>query len=60
MPKKYSRQFRKMVAELICVQHEGTIKTAEEFAQQHKAMHSNSNAKKSAKRPFNNNNKKKN
>lgn len=31
MPKKYSRQFRKMVAELICVQKEGTIKTAEEF-----------------------------
>lgn len=31
MPKKYSRQFRKMVAELICVQREGTIKTAEEF-----------------------------
>ncbi|MCQ2336341.1 MAG: DUF4290 domain-containing protein [Paludibacteraceae bacterium] len=30
------------------------LKTAEEFAQQHKAMHSNSNAKKSAKRPFNN------
>lgn len=34
------------------------LKTAEEFAQQHKAMHSNSNAKKSAKRPFNNNKKK--
>lgn len=31
MPKRYSRQFRKMVAELICVQNEGTIKTAEEF-----------------------------
>ncbi len=31
MPKKYSRQFRKMVAKLICVQKEGTIKTAEEF-----------------------------
>ncbi len=31
MPKRYSRQFRKMVAELICIQHEGTIKTAEEF-----------------------------
>ena len=27
MPKRYSRQFRKMV----CVQNEGTIKTAEEF-----------------------------
>ena len=32
MPKRYPRQFRKMVAELICVQNEGTIKTAEEFA----------------------------
>ena len=31
MPKRYSRQFRKMVTELICVQNEGTIKTAEEF-----------------------------
>lgn len=31
MPKRYSRQFRKMVAELICVQKEGTIRTAEEF-----------------------------
>ena len=27
MPKRYSRQFRKMVAELICVQNDGTIKT---------------------------------
>ena len=31
MPKRYSRQFRKMVAKLIYVQDEGTIKTAEEF-----------------------------
>lgn len=31
MPKRYSRQFRKMIAELIWVQNEGTIKTAEEF-----------------------------
>ena len=31
MPKRYSRQFRKMIAELICVQNEWTIKTAEEF-----------------------------
>lgn len=27
MPKRYSRQFRKMVAELICVPNEGIIKT---------------------------------
>lgn len=31
MPKMYSRQFRKMASELICVQKEGTIRTAEEF-----------------------------
>lgn len=31
MPKRYSRQFRKIVAELICVQNEGTIRTAEKF-----------------------------
>lgn len=31
MPKRYSRRFRKMIAELICVQNEGIIKTAEEF-----------------------------
>ena len=31
MQKRDSRQFRKMVAELNCVQNEGTIKTAEEF-----------------------------
>ena len=31
MPKKHSRQFHKMAAKLICVQKEGTIKTAEEF-----------------------------
>ena len=27
MPKRYSRQFRKMIAELICVQNDGTINT---------------------------------
>lgn len=27
MPKRYSRQFRKMVAKPICVQNEGIIKT---------------------------------
>lgn len=29
MPKSYSRQFHKMVIELICVQKEETIRTAE-------------------------------
>lgn len=31
MPKSYNRNFKKMIAELICIHKEGTIKTAEEF-----------------------------
>lgn len=37
MPKRYSRQFRKMVAKLICVQNEGIIKT-ERFSLTSKVM----------------------
>ena len=37
MPKRYSKQFRKMVAKLICVQNEGIIKT-ERFSLTSKVM----------------------
>ena len=31
MAKSYSRDFKRMVTELICIQHNSTIKTADEF-----------------------------
>lgn len=31
MAQSYSRDFKKMITELICIQHHSTIKTSEEF-----------------------------